>query len=395
MNKPQHPLSRAAHRTLPATTPETAGLLDCDYFTTGRCHSCTDITVPYPEQVAKKVARAHELIPARVWEEPFISEIEGYRNKVKLVVTGTANRPKLGILGAGGGVDLRDCPLPSTGIRGAIPPIARFITACGLDPYSPATDHGTLKYVIITESFDGELMVRFVARRRGVQGILFKRRAELLREVPNIRVVSLNVQPERKAIIEGEEEILITDHGVLPMRLGGELTLNVRPQSFFQTQTECAAHLYTTAAEWLENVDSAWDLYCGVGGFAMALAQLGNASKVIGVEVSEQAVEAARVAARDLPGVAFVAADVSEWISEQGEERPGAVVVNPPRRGISPELCAWLNESGPDYVLYSSCNAETLARDVAAMPAYRVERAQVADMFPHTKHFETLVLLKR
>ena len=74
---------------------------------------------------------------------------------------------------------------------------------------------------------------------------------------------------------------------------------------------------------------------------------------------------------------------------------PDAVVVNPPRRGIGPELAARLQDSGVPHVLYSSCNAASLAKDLAAMPAYRARRAQVFDMFPQTGHAETLVLLSR
>jgi 23S rRNA (uracil747-C5)-methyltransferase len=90
----------------------------------------------------------------------------------------------------------------------------------------------------------------------------------------------------------------------------------------------------------------------------------------------------------------FIAADATQWAQQQ-ESAPDLVVVNPPRRGIGPELAAWLESSGVAHVLYSSCNAESLARDLAEMPSLRPVRAQVFDMFPHTAHFETLVLLRR
>ncbi|QJC22745.1 methyltransferase domain-containing protein [Arcanobacterium buesumense] len=382
--------------------PVNPQILDCHYFQAGQCRSCTDLLTPYPRQIHAKNKRVCELIDVGHWEDPFTSRPQAFRNKVKLVVTGTVGRPKLGILGDDGrGVDLRDCPLPTPGIRGAIPSIAQFITACRLEPYSPATNVGVLKYVIITESDDGELMVRFVARRRGVQGILFKRQAELRVMLPNIRVISLNVQPEHKAIIEGAEEILITETDVLPMvldipALAEPLTLNLRPQSFFQTNTDAATALYHNAVTWLADADNVWDLYCGVGGFALALAAARTHGHIVGVETSEQAVQAASQTAEQMgcaDRVQFIAGDATAWAARAEGEMPDAVVVNPPRRGLSAELCQWLNDSGIPQVVYSSCNPETLARDIARMPEYEVTRGQVVDMFPHTKHCEVIVLL--
>ncbi|TBW21112.1 methyltransferase domain-containing protein [Arcanobacterium bovis] len=377
--------------------------MDCEYFSAGVCRSCTHLETPYNEQLAAKFSTVRELIDAKVWLPAVASKQESFRNKVKLVVSGSIAQPKLGIADA----DLRNCPLPTTGIRLAIAPIAEFIRECVIQPYNPMTDTGVLKYVIITESTTGELMVRFVARRRGVQGILFKKYERLRELVPMLAVCTLNVQPERKAIIEGTEEILISEQSSLPMPIvvsdpAQEMTagvqrleLELRPQSFFQTNTEMAEVLYARAAQWAQGAHSAWDLYCGVGGFALALAQAG-VKNVVGVEVSDDAVAAGNEqAARSFPGVvSFVASDVDEWVRAQ-ETTPEVVVVNPPRRGIGAKMAQWLEESEVPTVIYSSCNARGLAADLEKMPSYSVEQAQMLDMFPHTDHSETIALLKR
>ncbi|VEI13276.1 class I SAM-dependent methyltransferase [Trueperella bialowiezensis] len=382
-------------------------LLDCHYYAAAECRSCTLITTPQDVQLARKQARAEELILAAQWLPPHASAREVFRNKVKLAVSGTPGSPRLGIIDHDGvGHDLRECPLPTPGIQEATPALAQFVAECGFSPYNPRTNTGELKFIIITESPDGELMVRFVAKRRGIQGMLFKKLARLRELVPAARVISLNVQPERKAIIEGPEEIVISDDDVLPMRLqvaGQELELLLRPQSFFQTNTDGAETLYTRAVEWLAETSTAWDLYCGVGGFALALAARGV--DVVGVETQEQAVAAAQAAAERLRDVAgtqvnaqFIAADATEWARAQAGAQgrlPDAIVVNPPRRGIGAELAGWLNDAGPATVLYSSCNAASLAADLARMPAYGVVKAQVVDMFPHTRHFEVIALLER
>ena len=87
-------------------------------------------------------------------------------------------------------------------------------------------------------------------------------------------------------------------------------------------------------------------------------------------------------------------ADATAWALEQ-PTAPDLVVVNPPRRGIGAELAGWLESSGVRHVVYSSCNAESLARDLALMPSLRPVEARVLDMFPHTTHYEVLVLLTR
>ena len=414
--------------------------LQCDYFERGICASCTLIEQPYERQLADKQARAAELLAPYCaadaqWLEPFASLPENFRNKVKLVVTGTIERPNLGILtdpATGTGADLQGCPLPTLGIRSALPALARFITTAQLQPYNMATDKGVLKYVIVMESPAGELMVRFVVRRRGAQGAIFRHFPELEAALPQLRVCSINVQPEHKAIIEGAEEIFVTEATVLPMSLtladfsDGEapsdgapastLDLQVRAQSFFQTNTDAAAVLYRRAQEWLAprlaaSAEGAeiWDLYCGVGGFALALAGRAKnenrhlvptsqvpAVQIVGIETTEAAVTAANHAAQ-ASGVAnftrFETGDALSWARER-DRTPIAVIVNPPRRGIGTELAGWLGKSGTPTILYSSCNATTLARDLAAMPEYRIVRAQVVDMFPHTRHFETIVLLE-
>mgnify|MGYP002713775817 CR=1 FL=1 len=154
---------------------------------------------------------------------------------------------------------------------------------------------------------------------------------------------------------------------------------------------------------------SAWDLYCGVGGFAFHLARAG-VRDVWGMESSAEAVAAARETAAEL-GLAdrarFSAGDATSALSfekrrapealssKKRRPRPDAVVVNPPRRGIGAELADALEDSGVPTVLYSSCNPATLAQDLARMPSYRVARVQVFDMFPQTRHAEVLTLLTR
>lgn len=372
--------------------------MHCDHFDAGRCRSCSWLQQPYDEQLTRLQGRCVDLLgdrPGLEWSAPYPSAEAGFRNKAKMVVTGTVDAPSLGILGEGAkGVDLRDCGLHTAAVREALPVLAEFITRAALVPYDVATRTGELKFVLVTGSPDAELMVRFVTRSQEPVTRLRKHLPWLREALPELVVVSVNLQPEHKAVLEGEREILLTEQEALPMRVN-EHQLFLRPQSFFQTNTDVAAALYREARSWMAEVSpgSVWDLYSGVGGFALHAAAPGR--QVLGVETSPEAVASARLSAAHAGLAAeFLVADATTF-ALGSVSVPDLVVVNPPRRGIGTALAGWLDRSGVGSVLYSSCNPESLARDLEAMLAFGVSRARVFDMFPHTSHAEVLVLLDR
>ena len=367
----------------------------CHHFDAGRCRSCSWLGLPYGVQLVDKQRQVAGLVDA-AWVPPVASAQLGFRNKAKMVVSGSVDDPTLGILNpAGGGTDLRDCPLHTAGIRAALPVLADFVRTAALTPYDVPARRGELKHLIVTESPDGELMVRCVLRSQEPVARIRKHLPALRAALPALVVVSVNIQPEHKAILEGDHEIVLTEQETLRMRVAG-LELHLRPQSFFQTNTAMAAELYSRARAWTADLapTSVWDLYSGVGGFALSLARPGMA--VTGIEVSREAVASATLTAADagLGEVRFETGDATAY-AVGSSSPPDLVVVNPPRRGIGPELSGWLESSGVEHVLYSSCNAATLAEDLAAMPSLRPVRGQLLDMFPNTGHYEVLTLLER
>lgn len=369
-----------------------AQVLKCHHFDAFRCRSCSLLGIPRAQQIGDKEAHARTLVPAPTWLPTVAGPDAGFRNKAKMAVGGTAGAPTLGILDRSHrGVDLRDCGLHSPGLTSALEAVADFIARADLSPYDVGTRSGELKHVLLTESPDDELMLRLVVRSTADEARIRKHLPWLLEQLPALRVVSLNVQPSHAAVLEGEREIVLTPDTSLPMRLAG-LELALRPQGFFQTNTVVATALYAQARSWADAIDPAtvWDLYCGVGGFARACTA--NGRSITGVELSTEAVAAASATAP--AGVRFVAGDATTWALAQ-PAGPGLVIVNPPRRGIGAELAGWLEASATEHVIYSSCNAESLARDLAAMPSLRPVEARVLDMFPHTTHYEVIVLLGR
>lgn len=373
--------------------------MDCSYFDAGVCRSCTLMGVPYSRQLADKDDHARKLLSGfgdTDWLAPVASDESGYRNKAKMVVGGSVTAPTIGILDESGrGVDLRTCGICDPGVRAALPVLADFVTHARLTPYSVADRRGELKYVLVTHSPDDELMVRFVLRSEALVPRIKKRLPELLDALPTARVVTVNLQPEHKAVVEGEREIVLTRDSALMMRVG-DASLRLRPQSFFQTNTAVAERLYAQVAEWVDAVSptSVWDLYCGVGGFALNVAAPGR--RVVGVETSTEAVRSARAAAAaaGLPHIAFRTGDATAF-AVTAKSAPALVIVNPPRRGIGAELAGWLESSGVPHIVYSSCNPKSLAHDLARMPSYRIRTGRALDMFPQTAHLEVAVLLER
>ena len=217
--------------------------------------------------------------------------------------------------------------------------------------------------------------------------------------IPALKVVTVNILPIHAALVEGDEEIVITEQTTLPM-LVGDVELHLGPRSFSQTNTGVASALYRQVTLWAREsgATSLWDLYCGVGGFALHAA-LGGIERVSGVEISPEAIASAQRTAADAgvsDRVTFMAADAAQWAFDQGiDATPEAIVVNPPRRGIGEAFAEWINDSHARYVIYSSCNPKSLARDLKRMPNYAPLQARLFDMFPHTEHMECAVLLEK
>lgn len=392
----------------------------CALHDAGACGSCPSLGIALPEQLAAKQARVstalRSRVPAGAWLPPCASRPLGFRNKAKMAVAGTAAHPALGILdGAGHGIDLRACPLHVPAIRAALPHLARLITDLGLTPYDVPARRGELKHILVTASPDEDLMVRFVLRSHRHLDDLRSALPRLQEHLPQLAVVSANIQPIHQAVLEGDEEIILSGQDRLLMRLslpptpsgpatgrdtpaaGIELPLYLPTRSFFQTNTAVAQFLYATARHWAGQgrAGRVWDLFCGVGGFALALAAPGR--EVLGVESSAPAITGARDAARlmGLPAerVRFEAGD-ARVLDPAGDEGPDLLVVNPPRRGIG-ELAQRIEACAVPRLLYSSCNPASLAADLERMPSLRVVRARLFDMFPHTDHAEVLVELAR
>lgn len=372
----------------------------CADFDQGRCASCEWITRPYAEQLAEKNLRLHSLLDdfhPHAWLAPVASPESEFRNKAKMAVLGTVESPLLGIVNhRGEAVSLCDCPLYPQDMRELLHRVQEWVRQAGIPPYQISKRKGELKFVLLTRSRQsGEFMLRFVLRSEHALERIRAHLPGLLAEYPKIGVVSANIQPVHMAVIEGEQEIFLTETTRLIERLN-DVPLFIRPKSFFQTNTAVAERLYAAAREWAREIHPAdiWDLFCGVGGFGLHFATA--QTRLTGIEIEPEAIASARLSAEalGLQQVTFTALDSAAFAVREGAT-PDLVIVNPPRRGLGETLCAQLAAVAPEYIFYSSCNPETLVRDLVRLAAYQLERVQLFDMFPHTTHYEVLAMLSR
>ena len=374
--------------------------MQCALYDAHRCRSCQWIEQPIAEQLAAKMADLQTLLAdfsVNAWCAPVSGPEQGFRNKAKMVVSGSVERPLLGMLHRDGTPeDLTDCPLYPDSFAPVFAALKPFIARAGLTPYNVARKRGELKYLLLTESqLDGGMMLRFVLRSEAKLDQLRAALPSLQAQLPQLKVITANIQPVHMAIMEGEQEIFFTEQQALAESFN-DVPLWIRPQSFFQTNPTVASALYATARDWVRAlpVNHMWDLFCGVGGFGLHCAT--PEMTLTGIEIAPEAIACAKqsAAALGLDKLHFQALDSTQFATAQADI-PQLVLVNPPRRGIGKALCDYLSEMAPEFIIYSSCNAQTMAKDFAHLAGYRVEKVQLFDMFPHTAHYEVLTLLVR
>lgn len=384
-------------------------MISCIHYQQQSCRSCQWLEMPYQQQLAQKQQHLQQQLAVldlqqTQWFAPFESELSAFRNKAKMVVSNSVERPILGILNAQNQpVDLTDCPLYPRRFQQIFAQLKDFIARAGLVPYNITKQKGELKYILLTESQNcGEFLLRFVLRSEQKLPLMQRELAKLLEKIPQVKVVTANIQPQHAAILEGEKEIFLTEQQVLPDRFN-QIPLFIRPQGFFQTNPNVAAALYAQAQQWIQDlpINSLWDLFCGVGGFGLHCAQALRGSnpsvQLTGIEISPSAIYSASLAAQQLglENVQFQSLDAANFALNQQQTLPDLVIVNPPRRGIGNQLATFLNQMQPQFLLYSSCNAVSMGKDLQQLSGYQLQKIRLFDMFPHTSHYEVLALLVR
>jgi 23S rRNA (uracil747-C5)-methyltransferase len=377
----------------------------CSYFNQGQCRSCELIETDYSSQIAQKEKLVLESLGEGVVLAPSIrcSEQE-FRNRAKMTVTGSVEKPIIGLLGEkdlDSGRELLRCPIHHPKLNALIAELPAWITAYNLYPYSIKDRKGELKGLIAFYSpLSNEMYLRFILRSKDCVSRLIKMLPALQKDFPSLTSVSANLQPIAHAILEGKEEIFLTEKKFIEHKLQtekGQIRLRLAPQAFVQTNVEVATELYQTAARWISEAkcDRVLDLFCGQGAFSFFAAP--HVKSVLGIEINADAVISATESAceQGFSHLKFKCADATSVQTDMAAFQADLVLVNPPRRGLG-EGTELLLKNHPQHILYSSCSIGTLSTDLKKLSSsYQVKRVQLFDMFPHTHHFETLVWLVR
>ena len=378
----------------------------CPHF--GVCGGCSSQNLTYEKQLELLSDEVCELfedkdIPMGMYLGVKGSEnIWEYRNKMEFTF---GDLEKGGELTLGmhmkgksfGVLTVDNCMIVDEDFRKVLTVTVEYFRKQNLPYYRVMKREGYLRHLVVRKASNtGELMVNLVTTTQidfdlsGYTELLksqtYKGKLVSVLHTEN-NSFSDAVVPEKVNILYGRDYII---EELL------DLKFKISPFSFFQTNSRGAESLYSIVRDFMGNGDNkvVFDLYCGTGTIGQIAAH--NAKKVIGLELIEEAVEAAKENAKlnGLDNFEFIAGDVAETI-KQVKVKPDIIILDPPRSGVSPKALDYVIKFNAKEIIYVSCNPKTMVDNLETLLAagYKVEKSKVKDMFPNTPHAETVVKL--
>ena len=333
-------------------------------------------------------------------------EADRYRNKVQFPVGLDKNgNPCIGFYAGRTHriVPCPDCKLQPGVLNDIGNALCRFFAENGIQPYNEETGRGLVRHIFLRRgAHSGQIMVCLVCTRPNLP------HAEALctrlrEQFADIATILLNVNSKNTNVILGTETHTLYGPGYIEDTLCG-VPVQLGPLSFYQVNTLAAERLYGIAAQYAQLTpdDLLLDLYCGMG--TIGLSMVDYCRELVGVEIVPEAIESAKAnAARMGDAVAakscFFCADAGQAATRLAAEglHPDVVMLDPPRKGCDEATLSAVVRMAPRRVVYVSCNPATAARDAAWLEqnGYHTEKVQPVDLFPRTKHVETVVLLSK
>ncbi len=372
------------------------------------CGGCNTQHLPYKQQLEEKKAMVLDLfskndLPTNNYEGIIPSPSNfNYRNKMEFSF-GDLEKDgelQLGMHPRGRRFDVvtvDQCKLVDEDFGLILETILRFARKNEFTKYHIKTRNGFLRNLIIRKGFyTGEILINLVTTSQNNHD--FQQLTEQLKNLQlKGRIVGFlqTINDDYSDTINCDK--LITHLGrdyYYDKLLDTEFKIKVF--SFFQPNTRGAEKIYEVAQKYLGQVanKTVFDLYCGAGTIAQTIAK--NANKVIGIEIVEEAVAMARENAKQkqLTNFAYIAGDILNIISEINDQ-PDVIIIDPPRPGIHPKVLDEIIDFKSPEIIYISCNPKSLVRDLIPLTetGYQIKSFTNIDMFPHTKHLETVVHL--
>ena len=375
---------------------------DCPYY--GRCGGCDFRHMSYEEELWAKRARVQDALTRIGGAEVTVEEILGaeqplhYRNKSIYPISPAG---EVGFYRARSHqvVHVEHCLIQKPEADALAQAVRDYIARFQVEPYNEATGRGLLRHLYVRTSCRGESLACLL-----VNGSRLPHEQELVdmlrAAAPGVCGVVLGENTRRGNAILGDRYRTLWGRDYLTDTLCG-LELRLSVPSFYQVNHDQAQRLYEKALEYagLTGRELAVDLYCGAGTITQVLAR--RARHVIGGEIVPEAIRDAEDSARrnGVENVEFLCGDASRLAAELRQRglRPDVICVDPPRKGLAPDVVEAAASMEPERIVYVSCDPATLARDVArfAPLGYCPVRACAVDLFPGTAHVETVVLLSK
>ena len=333
-------------------------------------------------------------------------DVDRYRNKVQFPVG--IDKNGVPCIGFYAGRTHRIVPCPDCKLQPGVlneigNALCTFFAQQGIRPYDEQSGKGLVRHIFLRRgAHSGQIMVCLVCTRAKLPHA--EQLCTALRgQFPAISTILLNVNAKNTNVILGSENHILYGPGYIEDTLCG-VPVRLGPLSFYQVNTLAAERLYGVAAQYAQLTpdDALLDLYCGMGTIGLSMAE--QCRELIGVEIVPEAIESAKAnAARMGEAVAaksrFFCADAGQAATQLAAEglHPDIVMLDPPRKGCDEATLSAVVRMAPRRVVYVSCNPATAARDAAWLEqnGYHAEKVQPVDLFPRTKHCETVCLLSK
>lgn len=370
-----------------------------------KCGGCQLLNMTYEEQLSFKQASVIKLLG----KFHHVDEIIGmenpyhYRNKVQAAFSLDRNKNIIsGVYQSSTHrvVNVDNCLLENEDADRINVTVRKLLKSFKLTPFNEDTGKGFLRHSLIKKGFkSGEIMVVLVSGT----GVFPKKRQfvnALVEKHPEITTVVWNINDKRTSLVLGKRNETLYGSGKIEEELCG-FRFRISPSAFYQINPVQTEVLYNKALEFasLTGKETVIDAYCGTGTIGIIASE--NAGRVIGVELNSDAVRDARENAKNnnVNNIKFIKADAGRFMLEMAKnnERADVVIMDPPRAGSDRAFLSSVVSLSPERIVYISCNPETQQRDLFFLVknGYKVRKIQPVDMFPHTKHVETVVLLSR
>lgn len=379
---------------------------DCPVY--GRCGGCAFRHLRYEAELDIKrdhIRQAFKRIGKIDIEPDPVDSPSGpgrYRNKAMYALQQDAGKLKIGFYAPRSHrvADCRDCRLQPTDFKTVLDVFAGWMDQNAVTVYDETTREGLMRGIFIRRAqATGETMACAVVNGKGIPHA-DRLTAALLEAVPGMTSIAVNINTRDTNVVLGEKTVTLYGEPAITDILCG-LKFVISPASFYQVNHAGASRLIEKARDFagLTGAEMVLDLYCGTGTIGLTMAA--SAKEVIGVETVAAAVCDARsnAALNGITNARFLCADAAEAAEQLKSEgiSPDVIILDPPRKGCSPQTLESAAAMKPERIVYVSCDAATLARDCALLAefGYRVNNVEPVDMFPRTGHVETVVLMFR